>query len=608
MERGALNRDPTINMQKKLVESRRSRWSMPEPESKPVPEPVPDITALMNDWFYGSGSKEQKSPNLNSERTVEDDRSGDSSKLTHEEWLQEAKRMVAASPSRSNSPSRLGGSPRFAAAQQSEFVPQSALDRRDPLSRSARRHRAIEGFSGEILSKSVKHSRNKSSSFEQTVEKSPAASVQQWLTNILKPNNGAEPKYEQNSQVPDDLDINQMAKQLSRRKSRFHDDPSAAQATIPQPISRRTFKTQPGLENPVLSPPKHLIESAHRRSISSSTCSIDKFSKLEADAVQPGQLVAELRLMEEVGSLNLFLKEQRAVLTRISRGEIPAKAKIILSGSSNSTSSMVAAISYAWLLENKEKKEEEGEIMVPVMNIKRRRMWNQRQAAWLLHHVGIDVKSLLFSDEVDLESLLMARQLNVLVVGQDILKTNGEVGSLCTLLTDNFCEEAYDLLEETPSLRKLLLAGILLDTHNLNFAAKLPTNRDAEAVQLLLVGFPPTLRFELSDQLMRDQKDESFLDVLRANYGKPPRTRCEENGEFTEQRVSVRISTSNPNYQQLNRITSGKGSSCGDATNSGKTIEPCVPSPSPSSKNTAEPPARPKNSFFLAKWFGFGSK
>lgn len=66
---------------------------------------------------------------------------------------------------------------------------------------------------------------------------------------------------------------------------------------------------------------------------------------------------------------------------------------------------MVAAICYAWLLEkrtskNTTKADEWEYITVPVMNCKRPRMWKQKQAAWLFHHVGVDVRSLLFADEV----------------------------------------------------------------------------------------------------------------------------------------------------------------------------------------------------------------
>lgn len=69
---------------------------------------------------------------------------------------------------------------------------------------------------------------------------------------------------------------------------------------------------------------------------------------------------------------------------------------------------MVAATCYAWLLENKIQASKKGErnhnkymeFVVPVMNTRRGKMWKQRQAAWLFHHVGLDATSLLFSNEV----------------------------------------------------------------------------------------------------------------------------------------------------------------------------------------------------------------
>lgn len=70
------------------------------------------------------------------------------------------------------------------------------------------------------------------------------------------------------------------------------------------------------------------------------------------------------------------------------------------------TSSMVAAICYGWLLENRMSNNrgkgdgDGGNVVVPVMNFKRSRMWKQRQAAWLFHHVGLDATSVLFADEV----------------------------------------------------------------------------------------------------------------------------------------------------------------------------------------------------------------
>lgn len=46
----------------------------------------------------------------------------------------------------------------------------------------------------------------------------------------------------------------------------------------------------------------------------------------------------------------------------------------------------------------------------------------------------------------------------------------------------------------------LQLAGILLDTQNLKASSQLSMTRDAEAVQLLLVGLPSNYRNALFDQ------------------------------------------------------------------------------------------------------------
>lgn len=66
------------------------------------------------------------------------------------------------------------------------------------------------------------------------------------------------------------------------------------------------------------------------------------------------------------------------------------------------TSSMVATICYAWLMENREKREGSGEVVVPMMNMKRGRMHRHKQAAWLFHYLGIDGSALLFSDDVSI--------------------------------------------------------------------------------------------------------------------------------------------------------------------------------------------------------------
>ncbi|XP_020537460.1 uncharacterized protein LOC105640295 [Jatropha curcas] len=623
----------SIILQKKVVESQK-------PMTKT--QHAPDLTDFMNDMFFGTVNNDNKETyNLTGSRFDNDDDEeesfddsvrSNSSRLT-QEWIEEARRMVASSTLRCDSPSRLVGSPRFAAAGRKTS---SVLDRRDPLSRSARRYRAAEGFSGEILIKSAKHSRNKSETLESfpssPTEPSPASQVHQWFSNILKPSNPDD--QPPSSASTDPMALTVPPRPSTYRKSRFQTDPPPPPSPqgVPVPLPRRTFKPAPlpadaqllsppknliesahrrsiswstcsQPESQPLSPPKNLVESAHRRSIARSTCSVEKITgpKVNVNGWQK----------EEEGekgvSLNGFLKEQRIKIEKILNGEIDSKAKVILSGPSNSTSSMIAAICYAWLLENsfmKNKRESDsrdGFVVVPVMNVRRGKMWKQRQAAWIFQHVGLDTISLLFADEVDLESLIMAGKLTILAVGQDILKTDSKVGSQCTVLTDNYCEDAYDLLQ-TPVLKKLLLAGILLDTQNLDAFTKSSMTRDAEAVQLLLVGSAPNYRNYLFDQLMQDQRESSFFEALRYNYGKPPSEGSLDSSAHMEHKGAERKSTSVPHNEATVRNANNNSKDAKNAKADKETPKQAIPA-----RARAAPDAsRGKNKFFLAKWFGFG--
>ncbi|CAK7357312.1 unnamed protein product [Dovyalis caffra] len=642
----------SITLQKKILESQR-----PKPTKN-----VPDLTDFMNDMFFGTMDNDKKAYNLtgghleDEEESFDDSTRSNSGKLT-QEWLEEARRMVASSPPRCESPSRLVGSPRFAAVS-GRLSSASILDRRDPLSRSARRHRSVEGFSGEILTKSEKHSRNKSESlFETHAEPSPASQVQKWFSNILKPpSNSIAPPDPSSPQQSNDhtspfLDppaLNLPPRQSTYRKSRFQTEPPATTLQGIPVTSSRTFQAAPILRRntQLLSPPKNLIESAHRRSISSNTC-----SEQEARTLSPPKNLVESAhrrsiskstwsnekvalkpnisawQKEEEGeqdfSLNGFLKEQKIKIGKILNRELDC------------TSSMVAAICYAWLSANRLMKNKGGgyrdeSMVLPVMNIRRGRMWKQRQAAWLFRHVGLDATSLLFVDEVDLESLMMEGKLNVLVVGQDILRTNSEVGSQCTILTDNYCEDAYDLLQ-IPVLKKLLfrvlqLAGILLDTLNLNASATSYTTRDAEAVQLLLVGSAPNYRNVLFDQLMQDQRDSSFIEALRHNYGKFPSEGGHDNGAQMDHRGRERKSTSVSHHEAIPKISDKNSLNVrnGKLENTTKAAIPKISDENsnnvrngkPDNTTKAAPAAAPtvanpnasrgQNKFFLAKWFGFG--
>ncbi|KAK8961133.1 hypothetical protein KSP40_PGU021231 [Platanthera guangdongensis] len=559
----------------------------------PVVQPtLPVLTDLMNEWFYGHGEPKRREIDTAKGGGVDGKSSPEkesgygaqppsTSRLT-QEWLEEAKKMVAAAPiSRGTSPARSAGSPRFAAASPAAkqlSSPTQPLDRSDALSRSAR-SRAIEGVSEEILHRSsARHNRNLSevhlaaaaSAVGQNAsnpfdENDAGASP----TNRLPPKLPPNPRTRFQEKAPDDVPPRRSlgipppssrtpdipprrsfrspspSSQTHLPRENAADPPlrrilrSAAPLSVPSsPIPpekssevtpRRRFsgllpssrppspiprEIAPDL-SPPLSPPRILNESAPRRSYSA-----DKPSTPLISVSLCPKPAAEIE-QEDVMQINSFLTRQRAMITRVSEGQVSSKAKIVLSSYSPNTSSMVAAICYAWLLENtreKEKKWVKEEVVVPVINMRREMMWEHRQAAWIFHHIGIDASALMFSDELDFEGLLMGKQLSLHVVGQDVLQTNGEVGSLCTVLTDNYCEDAYSLLQ-APNLKKLLLAGILLETRNLNNVAK--RNRDVEAVQLLLVGSSPNYRDFFFEQVMKEHEEDYFLEALRQHYGKP---------------------------------------------------------------------------------------
>ncbi|KAK9080533.1 hypothetical protein SSX86_000291 [Deinandra increscens subsp. villosa] len=656
------------NLQKKLAENRR--------KGSRGQEQVPDIADFMNDMFFGTVNNEKKVYNLTGgggDAMDEDDDFDSSTRSTSsrltQEWLEEAKKLVASSPNRGlsraegNSPSRLGGSPRFGVS--GPRLSTSSLIDRDPLSRSARRHRSVDGFTGEILTKSANktHTRNNSqiplpNSPPPPTDHSPTSGVHKWFNNILKPPIPAdEPpspdiipprtsthrrsRFENHSPpppLPPTLPSATMTKMdptalvpprlSTHRRSRFLNDPSLAQVPQKVPSQKGVKSGRLGTAIGDLSPPKHLVESAHRRSISSSTCSLsekqmilspprnlvesaqrrsissstcftDKISK------SPNPVNGELQGSEM--DLNGFLKGQRIKILKLMRGEIKGKAKIVLSGHSNSTSSMVAAISYAWLSDTTIKTKRNAmvgevdaalEMVVPVLNVSRGKMWKQRQAAWLFHHAGVDATAILFSDEIELEVLMMKKQLSIVVVGQEILKSNGEVGSKCTILTDNYCEDAYDLLQN-PVLKKLMLAGILLDTQNLSMA----TTKDTEAARLLAVGSAPNYGNSLYDQLTQEQRDDAFIEVVRRNYGKPPNESKLESASPREEKVHEEKHRSPKTFEKV----SSKDPNLAKPHTFAPPAKPKPPTkqtPSPA-KSNGSAREKGKNPFFLAKWFGF---
>ncbi|KAG0561728.1 hypothetical protein KC19_9G086500 [Ceratodon purpureus] len=218
----------------------------------------------------------------------------------------------------------------------------------------------------------------------------------------------------------------------------------------------------------------------------------------------------------EIHHFNKFLRSQKSLLLNgCSEKGGPDCFNVILSGTDIEVSSMVAAMAYAWFLENTVPKVT-GETWhaVPMIDMPRHQMHKHKSAAWLFDACGIDPAAMLYADEIELGSLIAAGRVKTSIIGQDVLVTRNEVGSVCTLLGEKLVAEAQCLLEPR-YMKTLLLAGILLDTENLDFASM----RDTEMTTTLLVGSGSLGRNGFFDQLREVEDDDRVSKFISRNYG-----------------------------------------------------------------------------------------
>jgi hypothetical protein len=206
---------------------------------------------------------------------------------------------------------------------------------------------------------------------------------------------------------------------------------------------------------------------------------------------------------------------------------------IIRSGTQCEVSSMVSALLMAWLMENNASsppvRAAENWHLVPVVNIARQGMHNHKDAAWLFDACGVDAHALLFADEVEWEKLTKAGRIKIEDIGQDLLVTTNKVGSVCTLLGEQLQKEAYSLLQ-LRYMKTLLLAGILLDTKNLDLASK----RDIDMATTLLVGSGSLGRNGFYKQLREVESEERVSKLVTQIYGDTPLISRRSRGEDAE--------------------------------------------------------------------------
>eukprot|EP00898_Chlorokybus_atmophyticus_P005388 jgi/Chlat1/5850/Chrsp4S06231 len=221
-----------------------------------------------------------------------------------------------------------------------------------------------------------------------------------------------------------------------------------------------------------------------------------------------------------------------------------AQCTVVLGNESADLDSMVAAITYAYLLHFLKQKTEDAGVAVPVINCPRADFPLRTEAAELFKELKIDTTAF-----VELSKVHAAGNLKLVLVDHNKLSSAQEglasavveivdhhkdeglyssakkniqqVGSCTTLVAEKVSEEAAEELMFDLDFDKLMLAPILLDTGGLDASTSRCTPQD-EIMAALLVRGAGQLKKEGFYKQLRDLKvDASKLtteDLLRKDY------------------------------------------------------------------------------------------
>lgn len=238
------------------------------------------------------------------------------------------------------------------------------------------------------------------------------------------------------------------------------------------------------------------------------------------------------------GSLKQWLK---GLASRVRTSSV---VRVVVGNEASDLDSMASSLTYAWL--EARRAGENDPPVVPVMNIPREDFPLRTEAVWLFREAGVEVEELLFLDDVDLAALHAQGRLRLVLVDHNRLparreawgpaveeildhhedeglyagasKTIAPVGSAATLVAERLLAERPQGVDAAAAT--LLLGTILLDTVNLDPAAKRVTPRDEQAAAALLEATKADRRL-LFDRLQAEKFNVSALssrDILRKDY------------------------------------------------------------------------------------------
>ena len=242
----------------------------------------------------------------------------------------------------------------------------------------------------------------------------------------------------------------------------------------------------------------------------------------------------------QIESLNTYLAEKKKTL------DSDRAMHFVLGNEASDLDSMASSVMYAYYA-GQATADENDPVFLPLINIPRADFKLRTEAVYLFDASGIDLESLLFADEVDLDRLQETNRLRLTLVDHNKLassqsrhqelveaiidhhkdeglypqiasRTIESVGSAASLIAEKILQDKPELIDEGTG--KLLIGTILLDTANLDPEAKRVTPKDEEIAGVLLKRTGADQK-ALFDKLQFEKFNVSSLgtyDLLRKDY------------------------------------------------------------------------------------------
>ncbi|GFY45277.1 exopolyphosphatase PRUNE1 [Trichonephila inaurata madagascariensis] len=238
--------------------------------------------------------------------------------------------------------------------------------------------------------------------------------------------------------------------------------------------------------------------------------------------------------------MEFYLQECKHNLKNASES---SKIQIVLGNESCDLDSAISSLVMAYFIFKVQKN---ADIVVPVLNVKRKELAVRTEVVFFLEETSINISDVICIDEIDLKALHEKGKLSVVLVDHNTLSTEQSyldsrvvqildhheidnpdkikklnskiepVGSCCTLVADEILNSNPAIMD--PQIAMLLYGTIVLDTICLNETAQRVTEKDRKIVEKLETYLPGVSRNEVFDTLQKVKFDVSKLTPVQLLY------------------------------------------------------------------------------------------